>query len=563
MSQTATDTETVILADCATVHVSEKNTRQPTLKQVTASGLLESIREQGQLTPGLARPHPTIKGAYELAAGACRHTACTALKIPLKIVVREMTDGELLDAILTENLQRTDPEPEAEAELIQLRLDEGLTPGEIAARYGKDAIWVKRRMKILAVIPAIRKNFLKGKPLEHFSTEMKERVGDLDPAMQKTLSENWNFRRCHTFADLKDLIARSACSLEGQDFVNDPATAVPGCSEGCATDTSKSLFAEDKGSCGNCLNQGCFMKRREIATGLAIAALIGDKPISDFVLYSTGYNRQPVKFKGQELKLRDQWEVERHYKFSKKKTELLAINFKDPAKPKITYLEKPKTSSGSSPGAGKKAYSREEKLTAKRLAEITEDIRSTLEKAPIPTLIPLINLVATFGTSSNHTYIHNKECWGKASGDKIASLCNSTRHADAPAEEVVWRSLVSIFRQRIAFNRSLDLLEENRKFETARICELIEYPYEAKWAVICTEKILVPKSWGAGIDPITLKPIVAAAPAKKEASAPPKAAKKAAKKEAKKEAKTAAKPIKAAKKAPKKAGKNAAGKAKK
>ena len=114
----STAIEKVIQADVKNVHVSEHNTRQPTLKEVTASGLLESILSQGQLTPALARPHPTIKNAYELAAGACRHTACTALKIRLKLIVREMTDSELLDAILTENLQRTDPDPEAEADLI-------------------------------------------------------------------------------------------------------------------------------------------------------------------------------------------------------------------------------------------------------------------------------------------------------------------------------------------------------------------------------------------------------------------------------------------------------------
>jgi ParB family chromosome partitioning protein len=71
--------EAVELWDTGLVLVSEKNTRQPTPKEVKE--LVESIRATGQITPAIARPHPTKEGHLELAAGARRRTACDVLKI--------------------------------------------------------------------------------------------------------------------------------------------------------------------------------------------------------------------------------------------------------------------------------------------------------------------------------------------------------------------------------------------------------------------------------------------------------------------------------------------------
>jgi len=96
------------------VLVSEKNTRQPKAKD--CQELILSIKTTGQSTPAIARPHPTKEGFLELAAGARRRTACHALGIDLAVVVRQLTDAELEDLILTENLQREDPDPESEAQ---------------------------------------------------------------------------------------------------------------------------------------------------------------------------------------------------------------------------------------------------------------------------------------------------------------------------------------------------------------------------------------------------------------------------------------------------------------
>ena len=501
--------EKVILAKCESVHVSEQNTRQPTLKQVTASGLLESIQNQGQITPALARPHPTIKDAYELAAGACRHTACTALKTRLKLIVREMDDGELLDAILTENLQRTDPDPEAEADLIALRLAEGLTPEEIAARYGKPPLWIKRRMKILAIIPKLRKSMKSAAgQLGHYSTAMKERLGDLPPATQKNL-DTWRLENCTTLAQLNRHIDHLSCSLEGQDWINDPDTAHKGCGPGCATDTSDSLFADAKASCGNCLNSTCFNFRQQLAINKAITSALGDNQITDFILFRSGHSYGRITYKGKELPIADHWRFKDNYKKSRKKTDIRGLDLEDPTKPKISFLTKIKTTSGGGGGQAADKPTREERLTGKRLAFINESVRIAIEKAPIPTTVPILKLVAIFGTDGSRTY---GEAWSfaESKSKQVPGLHTYSETPDRTPEQALWEAIQPIIKQRLSYQSNKDLLPNKKQIEMTKAAWLVGFDYKAEWIRICTEEILPPKSWGKGINPITLKTEAAA-----------------------------------------------------
>jgi ParB family chromosome partitioning protein len=71
-------------------------------------GLLESIREQGQQVPVLLRPHPDGNGRYQVAFGHRRLRAVSELGRPVKAIVREMSDEELVIAQGQENNERED-----------------------------------------------------------------------------------------------------------------------------------------------------------------------------------------------------------------------------------------------------------------------------------------------------------------------------------------------------------------------------------------------------------------------------------------------------------------------
>jgi len=71
-------------------------------------GLTASIKEQGQQVPILVRPHPDKPGHYQVAFGHRRLRATTALGMPVKAVVRELSDEQLVIAQGQENNERED-----------------------------------------------------------------------------------------------------------------------------------------------------------------------------------------------------------------------------------------------------------------------------------------------------------------------------------------------------------------------------------------------------------------------------------------------------------------------
>lgn len=71
-------------------------------------GLVASIREQGQQVPILVRPHPDKPDRYQVAFGHRRLRAVSSLSLPVKAVVRDLTDEQLVVAQGQENNERED-----------------------------------------------------------------------------------------------------------------------------------------------------------------------------------------------------------------------------------------------------------------------------------------------------------------------------------------------------------------------------------------------------------------------------------------------------------------------
>lgn len=89
--------------------------------------LIQSIKQYGILQPILVRPQG--EGLYELVAGERRYRAAKAAGLKqVPVLVRSLSDVEVLEVALLENLQREDLNPIEETEgilrLLELRLDE-------------------------------------------------------------------------------------------------------------------------------------------------------------------------------------------------------------------------------------------------------------------------------------------------------------------------------------------------------------------------------------------------------------------------------------------------------
>jgi len=100
--------------------------------EVKLEELAQSIREKGVLQPVIVKK--TNKG-YVIIAGERRWRASQiAGKKEVPVIVKELSDNEILETALIENVQREDLNPIEEAEAYQrLILDLGLTQEEFFA----------------------------------------------------------------------------------------------------------------------------------------------------------------------------------------------------------------------------------------------------------------------------------------------------------------------------------------------------------------------------------------------------------------------------------------------
>lgn len=99
--------QTVIELDTALIDPSFVSDRMPLTDQAL-SDLVDAIRESSQLSPILVRPHPETAGRYQTAFGHRRLRAVAILGLPVRAIVRELTDEEMVVAQGQENHARKD-----------------------------------------------------------------------------------------------------------------------------------------------------------------------------------------------------------------------------------------------------------------------------------------------------------------------------------------------------------------------------------------------------------------------------------------------------------------------
>jgi len=118
--------------------------------------LVESIRENGLLQPLVVRP--ADDGEWEIVAGERRYRALRELgRETAPVVVRELTDRQMLVLALVENLQRENLSPLEEARgFRQLMRDFELTQAEVAERVGRDRTTVANTMRLLRLPEPVR-----------------------------------------------------------------------------------------------------------------------------------------------------------------------------------------------------------------------------------------------------------------------------------------------------------------------------------------------------------------------------------------------------------------------
>lgn len=151
-------------SSAAPINSIRPNPRQPRQKFSDASidELTESIRRRGILQPLLVRRNGD--DGFELIAGERRLRAAQRAGIDsVPIVIHDISDGEMLEVALVENLQRENLNPIEEAHGYQQMIDEfGYTQEEVAERVGKDRSTVANAVRLLSLPRPIQEQIESG-----------------------------------------------------------------------------------------------------------------------------------------------------------------------------------------------------------------------------------------------------------------------------------------------------------------------------------------------------------------------------------------------------------------
>jgi ParB-like chromosome segregation protein Spo0J len=160
-----------------------------TIDEGSLQELADNIAKQGLLQPITVRPVEyydmldedtneiaTIPTSYEIVCGERRYRALLILKEKedalniervaahrkksdnyqtIASIVREMTDDEAFEAMITENLQRKDVDPIEESFAFVKLMEKGKSLEDIAVRFGKSIRFVQDRIKLNTLIPEL------------------------------------------------------------------------------------------------------------------------------------------------------------------------------------------------------------------------------------------------------------------------------------------------------------------------------------------------------------------------------------------------------------------------
>jgi ParB family chromosome partitioning protein len=161
--------------------VSPTNPRRR-INDETIESLAASIKTQGVLEPLIVR---LAKEKYEIVCGERRYRAAKVASLTeLPCLVRELTDEQVLDIQIHENLHREDVHPMDEAYGYQFLKEKlGCDVKELALRVGKSEGYVLGRLKLNLLIKEAQKDIDDG----HLPLSYALEIAKYTPAIQKLI----------------------------------------------------------------------------------------------------------------------------------------------------------------------------------------------------------------------------------------------------------------------------------------------------------------------------------------------------------------------------------------
>ena len=127
--------------------------------------LAQSIATHGVLQPILVRPVPGAPGEWQIVAGERRWRAAQKAQLHVvPVLVRELTDTEVLEIGIVENIQRADLDPIEEAMGYFTLVERfGHTQAGVAQVVGKSRSHVANALRLLALPDSVHAHLVAGR----------------------------------------------------------------------------------------------------------------------------------------------------------------------------------------------------------------------------------------------------------------------------------------------------------------------------------------------------------------------------------------------------------------
>ena len=178
--------------------------------------LVESIRENGVVSPIIARPHKD--GGYEIIAGERRTRASKmAGKETIPAIVREFNDQEMMEVALIENIQRENLNPIEEAEAFAKIIEvNGLTQEQASKKFGKSRSYVTNLLGLLN-LPEKTRNYVVEQKITMGHARALSKLADEDlinELADKIIEEGLSVRETEKLTSAEDMPKKNKIKRE-------------------------------------------------------------------------------------------------------------------------------------------------------------------------------------------------------------------------------------------------------------------------------------------------------------------------------------------------------------
>jgi ParB family chromosome partitioning protein len=180
--------------------------------------LAETIKQQGLLQPILVRP--LDNGKYQLIHGERRFRACKSIGMnSIKAEIRELTDKEVMEIQLIENIQRVDFCSIEEAKMYERMVNEfHYTHEDIAKKISVSREYVTNKIRLLKLPASTQQSLIEGKITESQARLMitleEEKQLEL---VEKITSRKLNVKETEAF--VKSNVSRETSHVGKNDLV--------------------------------------------------------------------------------------------------------------------------------------------------------------------------------------------------------------------------------------------------------------------------------------------------------------------------------------------------------